>query len=271
MYEPVPLRLDGGAALAYVDRGAGEPVVFVPGWTMSCDVFRHQLNGGLGPGFRTVAFDPRGHGRSPSCLAGHDYGQQGRDLAAVIAALDLGAVHLAGWSYGALATYSYVEQFGEAQVRSFTVIDMTPKPLATGEQGEWAEGDLDVLIGEYVAPLLADPAGFAAGFARRMVARELTVAELEWLVKMQLATSRHAATSLALSAIQCDHRDLAVALGKRRPLAFVIKDSWMPEAEPWLRAHVPKAVLWTMPSHLGFWERPSEFNRRLATFLRARR
>ena len=58
------------------------------------------------------AIDPRSHGRSADAATGHSYPQQGRDLAAVLRALDLREADLVGWSYGALACYAYAEQFG---------------------------------------------------------------------------------------------------------------------------------------------------------------
>jgi pimeloyl-ACP methyl ester carboxylesterase len=267
VYEPRALRLTDGAELAYVDRGTGTPVLLVPGWTMSCEVFAHQI-GGLGPEFRVVAFDPRGHGRSSRGTDGHDYLQQGRDVAAVIDALGLDAVHLVGWSYGALAAYAYVEQCGVERLRSVTAIDMTPRPLGAGAAGEWAEGDLALFLREYISPALADPVAFAHGFADWMVARPLETPEREWLAGMHLATERHVALSLQISALHCDFRALAASLAGRLPYANAVRADWAAAAHGWLDAHAPAAVAWDIPSHLGFWERPRDFNARLTRFLR---
>ena len=52
-----------GVEIAYAERGSGLPLVLVPGWTMSGEVFEHQLTE-LASSFRVITFDPRSHGRS---------------------------------------------------------------------------------------------------------------------------------------------------------------------------------------------------------------
>ena len=61
--------------------------------------------------------------------------------------------------------------------------------------------------------------------------------------------------------------DLARSLNAQVPLGNTVRRDCVDEARPWLSAHAPDAVLWTMPSHLGFWDSPAEFNERLMTFL----
>jgi pimeloyl-ACP methyl ester carboxylesterase len=64
-----------------------------------------------------------------------------------------------------------------------------------------------------------------------------------------------------------DYRELAASLGARIPFANAVRRDWLDQARPWLRRHAPDAVVWTMESHLGFWEQPTEFNERLTEFL----
>jgi non-heme chloroperoxidase len=252
--------------IAYARRGAGRSVLFVPGWTMSGEVFEHQI-AALAPGFETVTVDPRSHGRSSTTAAGNSYPQQGRDLAAVLRGLDLHEVALVGWSYGALACYAYIKQFGSERLRSLTVIDQPPKPLGSGSDREWAEEDLDGFLAEFVGPVVADPDGFAAGFAEWLVDRDPTPQERDWLVGMHLRTPRHAAECLLVSAMFSDYRELAGSASREIAFANAVRDDALPQAEPWLSKHAPGAALWTMRSHLGFWDSPSEFTRRLGTFL----
>jgi non-heme chloroperoxidase len=255
-----------GVEIAYTERGSGPPLVFVPGWTMSGEVFEHQLTG-LASSFRVITFDPRSHGRSTVTVEGNNYPQQGRDLVAVLDALGLTGVHLVGWSYGALACYAAVEQAGADRLRSLTVIDMTPRPLGTGAGGEWAEADLNGFLDGFVAPMVADPEAFAAEFVAWLLDRAPDPAEQRWLVAMHLATPRHVAESLQVSAMFSDYSDLARSLNVTVPCANAVRRDWLDQAEPWLAAHAPDAVLWTIPSHLGFWDRPGDFNERLRKFL----
>jgi non-heme chloroperoxidase len=255
-----------GVEIAYTERGAGPPVVLVPGWTMSGEVFEHQLTE-LSERFRMVTLDPRSHGRSTVTTTGNTYPQQGRDLLALLDALGLDRVHLVGWSYGALACYAAIERGGHELLRSLTVLDESPKPLGEPARGDWAEADLDGFLDEYVVPVVADPDRFAAEFAAWLLDREPEPGEERWLTRMHLTTPRHAAESLLVSAMFSDHRELARSLGARIPFANVVRSDWLAEARPWLSANVPDAQLRTMASHLGFWDRPREFNAWLVGFL----
>ena len=255
-----------GVEIAYTERGSGPPIMFVPGWTMSGEVFEHQL-AGLAPPLRAITLDPRSHGRSTVTATGNTYPQQGRDLLAFLDALDLGPVHLVGWSYGALACYAAVAEAGTGCRRSLTVLDQTPRPLGTGAPGEWAEMDLDGFLDGMLAPLVANPDRFAAEFAAEALGRTPAAGEERWLTAMHLATPRHATVSLLVSAMSSDYRELAGSLSQQVPVAHVVDGGWLDEAEPWLTTHLPGAALWTMPSHLGFWDSPADFNRRLTSFL----
>ena len=260
------VNVEPDVEIAYLERGAGQALVLVPGWTMSGEVFEHQLDG-LSSQFRVVTFDPRSQGRSTYTATGNTYPQQGLDLAALITALELGEVHLVGWSYGALAAYAYVEQSGLAGLRSFTAIDTTPKPLGSGAPGEWAEETLDGFLEEVIGPFLADPTGFADTFASWLLDRDPEPEERDWLAKMHLSTERHATASLQVSAMFCDYRGLAERLGGQVPIANAVRTNWIDEAEPWLAENVPGSVLWPIDSHLAFWDRPDDFNSRLVEFL----
>ena len=90
-----------GVEIYYKDWGSGQPLVFSHGWPLSADDWDTQLMFFLGHGFRVIAADRRGHGRSTQTDAGHDMDHYDDDLAAVIAHLDVSdAVHI-GHSTGA--------------------------------------------------------------------------------------------------------------------------------------------------------------------------
>jgi len=260
------VSVEDGVEIAYAERGAGPPVVLVPGWTMAGDVFEHQVLD-LAPRFRVIVIDPRSHGRSTATLTGNSYPQQGRDLAAFLRTLALRDINLVGWSYAGLACYAYVEQFGTERLRSLTVIDQTPKPLRTGVDGEWAEHDLEGFLAAMVGPTVADPNAMAVAFIEWALGRQPTPQESEWLCGMHLRTPRDAAVCLLVSAMFSDYRQLATSLSAKIPFANAVSQAELTEAQPWLSQHVSNAVVWTMPSHLGFWDHAAEFNRRLSVFL----
>jgi non-heme chloroperoxidase len=80
---------EDGIEIFYKDWGSGQPIVFSHGWPLSADDWDAQMLFFLDQGFRVVAHDRRGHGRSTQTDSGHDLDHYADDLAAVTAHLDL--------------------------------------------------------------------------------------------------------------------------------------------------------------------------------------
>ena len=84
-----------GTEIFYKDWGSGQPIVFSHGWPLSADDWDTQMLFFLQRGYRVIAHDRRGHGRSSQVADGHDMDHYADDLAAVTAHLDLkNAVHV---------------------------------------------------------------------------------------------------------------------------------------------------------------------------------
>ena len=97
------LETERGVTLHWVEAGARRPVVFVHGWSMSSRSFAWQMEAPA-PSHRAIAYDLRGHGRSPceklSPEEGHAIEDHARDLSTVIERLELSGAALVGWSMG---------------------------------------------------------------------------------------------------------------------------------------------------------------------------
>lgn len=78
-----------GAKIFYKDWGSGQPVVFSHGWPLNADAWDDQMYFLASNGFRTIAHDRRGHGRSTQTLTGNDMNTYADDLAALVSQLDL--------------------------------------------------------------------------------------------------------------------------------------------------------------------------------------
>src|SRR4029453_7241570 len=110
----------------YKDWGKGQPIVFSHGWPLSADDWDTQMLFFLGKGFRVIAHDRRGHGRSTQTDSGHDMDHYADDLAALITRLDLkDAVHV-GHSTGGGEVVRYLARHGESRVTKAVIISAVP-------------------------------------------------------------------------------------------------------------------------------------------------
>jgi non-heme chloroperoxidase len=115
-----------GTEIFYKDWGQGQPIVFSHGWPLSSDDWDAQLMYFLIHGFRVIAHDRRGHGRSAQVADGHDMDHYADDLAAVTAHLDLhDAVHI-GHSTGGGEVVRYLARHGESRVAKAVLISSVP-------------------------------------------------------------------------------------------------------------------------------------------------
>jgi non-heme chloroperoxidase len=108
-----------GTQIFYKDWGArdAQPIVFHHGWPLSSDDWDNQMLFFLANGYRVVAHDRRGHGRSSQVATGHDMDHYASDASAVVEHLDLrNAVHI-GHSTGGGEVARYVAKYGEPQGR----------------------------------------------------------------------------------------------------------------------------------------------------------
>jgi len=115
-----------GLSIFYKDWGAGQPIVFSHGWPLSADDWDAQMMFFLNRGFRVIAHDRRGHGRSSQTASGHDMDHYADDLAELTAHLDLtNAVHV-GHSTGGGEVARYLGRHGESRVAKAVLISAVP-------------------------------------------------------------------------------------------------------------------------------------------------
>src|ERR1700754_3888757 len=120
------IKTQDGAEIFYKDWGSGQPIVFSHGWPLSADDWDTQMMFFLGQGYRVVAADRRGHGRSEQVAEGHDMDHYADDLAAVVTHLDLhDAIHV-GHSTGGGEVARYIGRHGESRVARAVLIRAVP-------------------------------------------------------------------------------------------------------------------------------------------------
>ena len=115
-----------GVEIFYKDWGKGQPIIFSHGWPLSADDWDTQMLFFLNRGYRVIAHDRRGHGRSSQVADGHDMDHYADDLAAVTAHLDLkNAIHV-GHSTGGGEVVHYLARHGEARVAKAAILCAVP-------------------------------------------------------------------------------------------------------------------------------------------------
>src|SRR4051794_37768401 len=115
-----------GTHIYYKDWGAGQPVVFSHGWPLSADAWEDQMVFLGAHGYRCIAHDRRGHGRSSQPWNGNEMDTYADDLAALVEALGLrGAVHV-GHSTGGGEVARYVGRHGTGRVAKVVLIGAVP-------------------------------------------------------------------------------------------------------------------------------------------------
>lgn len=150
--------------LYYQDIGEGQPVIFLHGWPMSHEMWEYQVGDIALSGFRCIAYDRRGFGKSSKPIEGYDYDTLADDLAAVIGELELEDVVLVGFSMGGGEVARYFSRYGGKKIAKVVLIGaVTPFLLKTDDN----EDGVDVSVfEEMIDGIKNDRIGFLDGFGR---------------------------------------------------------------------------------------------------------
>ncbi len=263
------LKLNDGIEMHYVEKGEGDPIIFIPGLTFSWELFEAQIEY-FSKTHRVIAIDPRSQGLSTKTLHGNDYITHGQDLAKLIDALDLSKVVLVGWSTGNLEVWSYIQQFDVDKIEAVVTIDMSPLPLSE-EPKCWTEGSIEDL--RYVATqLLTSPEGsrgFFADYATQvMIQGEMKPETLNKILNISAKTPYYICYALFSNAVFSDYVDTAKKISETIPSLMFIAEHWADIAEPFMNDTFPKTKTHIFGGHMMFYEYPEEWNRVLDDFLK---
>ena len=152
-----------GTEIYYKDWGAGQPVVLSHGWPLSSEAWAGQMLFLTQNGYRAIALDRRGHGRSSQTSSGNDMDTYADDLAAVINHLDLKNAVLVGHSTGGGEVTRYIGRHGTKRVEKVVLIAAVP-PLLLKTDANPEGLPIEVFDG-LRASLAKDPSQFYKDFA----------------------------------------------------------------------------------------------------------
>lgn len=193
-----------GTQIYYRDCGSGDPIIFLSNWALHSEMWGYQMTPLSRRGFRCIAVDRRGTGRSTQPATGYDYDTLSDDLAALIEKLDLRNVTLVGHSMGNGESVRYLSRHGTSRVSRLVMIAPTlPFLLKTDDNPEGMELSVfDQMRADWLRDYpkwVADNIDpyFIAGTSSQM---------MDWVAKMALQCSMHTAWELSYSWSETDFR-----------------------------------------------------------------
>jgi non-heme chloroperoxidase len=147
-----------GTNIFYKDWGVGQPIVFSHGWPLAGDAWAHQMMFFGTRGFRVIAHDRRGHGRSDQTWDGNNMDQYADDLAELIEALDLRDIVMVGHSTGGGEVARYIGRHGTSRVAKAVLLSAVPPVMLKSDTNP--EGTPIEVFDDIRAGTLKDRASF---------------------------------------------------------------------------------------------------------------
>nr|WP_299381978.1 alpha/beta hydrolase [Allomuricauda sp.] len=246
------------------DFGKGQPIIFIPGWTMSTQFFQNQREH-YAKNYRYISYDPRSQGKSTKTESGNTYAVHAKDLKHLMEALKLEKPILVGWSSGCAAVFEFVAQYGTQNLRQVVLIDEPPKWIGDSSN-EWVYGSFDGYRGS-LKELLHDPKAYSKAVVDWMLESEITEEQEAWMIGEIMQTPKYAALSLYIDGLISDYNQTVKLIDGQIPALYMVRDSWYDNTSKWLKNNAPQAKCVAISSHAMFWEKPEEFNKLLDDFL----
>ncbi|MEO6868324.1 MAG: alpha/beta hydrolase [Ginsengibacter sp.] len=198
------IKAKDGTNLYYKDWGTGKNVVFVHGWCLNSDSWEYVMNELSCNGYRCIAYDQRGCGRSDPAFTGYDYSSLADDLAVVLEELDLDDVTLVAHSMGCGIITRYLSEHGTLRAKKAVFIATTTPQIIRGEDNP--EGIDKIFFDEGIVAIKKDRPAYVRSMAKGFFNLEsenhnISPEMVDWAVDINLQASSRAAIELMKSQI----------------------------------------------------------------------
>lgn len=201
---PTAVATDDGGELFVREWGAGPPVMLVHSWALNSEMWEYQVNAFVAAGYRCIAFDRRGHGRSPESRSGYGADLMADDIARVIEGYGLGDLTLLGHSLGCAEIARYVGRHGTGRLKRLVLLSPTTPFLLQTEDNPG--GIPRAAMEKTLSDLRNDrPAAFADGLPG-FFGDTVSPAMVAWGTQMILGASSHALQALTEMMFTTDFR-----------------------------------------------------------------
>jgi non-heme chloroperoxidase len=248
-----------GVDLYWVARGSGPSILFVPGLSLSGEIWEPQLDH-FAASHRVVAMDPRSQGRSSQPRDGHYPEARARDIKAVVDQLDLAPTVLVCWSLAVGECVAYVEQFGTETLRGLAFVD----GLAGGEP----DPVLTPLLLRSAGNLQRNRRAGTEAFIASMYRTPQTPEYLARMTEISLRTPTDALAALMVGGLTADLRPTLAEIDRPTLLA-VARSPFLPKYED-MRDRIPGVHFEVFDAgHALFVDQPERFNQVLGELLAA--
>ncbi len=253
----------GDIKVHYIEAGTGEQtMVFIPGLTMTAEVWREQIPYFAGRGFRAIAFDPRSQGKTSKTEGGNTYQQHAADLHAFLKAVKAQNGTLVGWSAGVTTLLEYLSSPEAVPPDKLVLVDGAPVGLK--DQDFTTGATLQQARSRFLA-IQDDRKQSAGEFVRSMFRTKPGEGLIAELAEASLKTPTGALSALYFDLLTGDRRPALMRISV--PTLVIVPDTNRLLGE-YLESKIKGAKLEvvTEAGHAMFLEKPQTFNQVLETF-----
>ena len=269
---PRDLMVDvgGGVQIHVVTAGektARAPLVLIPGWSMTTDIWREQIAAFSGDR-QVISLDPRSQGASTKTAVGDTPEQRAADLEAVMRSLDLHQLVLVGWSQGGQDVAAYVGQFGTARLKGIIIVDTAVSTGATGIAQAPAE---TAAAFQRFALYAEQPKVYLNGMMHAIISRPLPAAEMDRIVAASTQTPQAIGTAMLVADMFGIDRTPTLAKFDKPTLVIAAGTSPELDAQKAMAARLPQGRIEVVQgaAHAVFIDQPERFDGLLRDVLAA--